>query len=91
MDKEEALSRSRGSYEIYERAGELIPGRTQLRSRLASGFAEGVSPVYAAHAKGSRFVDVDGHSEDTKVAKAIAKLSETCSFVKILGSYPNSG
>jgi len=61
MDKEEALSRSRGSYEIYERAGELIPGRTQLRSRLASGFAEGVSPVYAAHAKGSRFVDVDGH------------------------------
>ena len=37
------------------------------------------------------FVDVDGHFEDPKVAKAIAKLSETCSFVKILGSYPNSG
>ena len=27
---------------------------------------------------------------DPKVAKAIAKLSETCSFVKILGSYPNA-
>ena len=26
-----------------------------------------------------------------KVAKAIRKLSETCSFVKILGSYPNAG
>ena len=37
------------------------------------------------------FVDVDGHAEDTKVAKAITKLSGTCSFVKILGSYPNSG
>ena len=37
------------------------------------------------------FVDVDGHFEDSKVAKAIARLSETCSFVKILGSYPNSG
>lgn len=36
------------------------------------------------------FVDVDGHANDPKVAKAIAKLSETCSFVKILGSYPNA-
>ena len=49
------------STEIYKRAGELIPGFTQLRSRLASGFAEGVSPVYAASAKGSRFIDVDGN------------------------------
>ena len=49
------------SYEIYKRAGELIPGNTQLRSRLASVFAEGVSPVYAERAKGSRFIDVDGN------------------------------
>ena len=49
------------SLEIYKRAGELIPGFTQLRSRLASGFAEGVSPIYADRAKGSRFVDVDGN------------------------------
>ena len=49
------------STELYARAGELIPGYTQLRSRLASGFAEGVSPVYAERAKGSRFVDVDGN------------------------------
>jgi chorismate mutase/prephenate dehydratase len=34
------------------------------------------------------FVDVDGHSDDPKLAKAIGKLSEKCSFVKILGSYP---
>ena len=61
MDKESALSRSRRSYEIYERAGELIPGYTQLRSRLANGFAEGISPVYAQSAKGSRFTDVDGN------------------------------
>jgi len=46
---------------IYERAGQVIPGYTQLRSRLASGFAEGISPIYADHAKGSRFVDVDGN------------------------------
>jgi chorismate mutase/prephenate dehydratase len=37
------------------------------------------------------FVDVDGHAENSRVAKAICKLSETCSFVKILGSYPNAG
>jgi len=47
------------SYEIYERAGELIPGRTQLISRRASRFASGISPVYAQSAKGSRLIDVD--------------------------------
>ena len=49
------------SYELYDRAGELIPGWTQLISRRPSQFAKGVSPVYAQHAKGSRFVDVDGN------------------------------
>ena len=47
------------SSQIYKRAGELIPGFTQLRSRLP--YVEGVSPIYADHAKGSRFVDVDGN------------------------------
>ena len=36
------------------------------------------------------FVDCDGHMNDRKVAKAIALLSEQCSYVKVLGSYPNS-
>ena len=49
------------SLETYARAGRVIPGYTQLRSRLASGFAAGVSPIYADHAKGSRFVDIDGN------------------------------
>ena len=49
------------SMALYRRAGELIPGRTQLISRRASQFASGVNPVYADHAKGSRFVDVDGN------------------------------
>lgn len=53
--------RAKKSMELYERAGELIPGKTQLVSRRASQFAEGVSPVYAEHAKGSRFLDVDGN------------------------------
>ncbi len=47
------------SYEMYERAGELIPGRTQLISRRASRYASGISPVYAQSAKGSRFIDID--------------------------------
>ncbi len=34
------------------------------------------------------FVDVDGHVSDKRVAKAIEQLSEHCSSVKILGSYP---
>jgi chorismate mutase/prephenate dehydratase len=36
------------------------------------------------------FVDCDGHMNDKKVGKAIALLSEQCSYVKVLGSYPNS-
>jgi glutamate-1-semialdehyde aminotransferase len=39
----------------------LIPGGTQLVSRRPSRYARGVSPVYAARARGARFWDVDGH------------------------------
>ena len=49
------------SLEMYQRAGQLIPGWTQLISRRSSQFAHGVSPIYAQKAKGSRFVDVDGN------------------------------
>ncbi len=36
------------------------------------------------------FVDCDGHMNDRRVAKAIELLGQQCSYVKILGSYPNS-
>jgi chorismate mutase / prephenate dehydratase len=36
------------------------------------------------------FVDCDGHMEDRRLAKAISLLSEHCSYVKVLGSYPDS-
>jgi chorismate mutase/prephenate dehydratase len=36
------------------------------------------------------FVDCDGHYEDPKVAKALDLLAEHCTFVKVLGSYPNT-
>ncbi len=36
------------------------------------------------------FVDFEGHTHDKKVTKAIADLQQQCSFVKVLGSYPNS-
>ncbi len=35
------------------------------------------------------FVDVDGHMLDKKLAKALEQLGTHCSFVKVLGSYPN--
>jgi len=35
------------------------------------------------------FVDCDGHCDTPKVAKAIEILGAHCSFVKVLGSYPN--
>lgn len=46
--------------ELYERALRLIPGGTQLISRRPNRVAYGVSPVYAARARGARFWDVDG-------------------------------
>ena len=47
--------------DLYRRAVNIIPGATQLISRRPSKFACGVSPVYAARAKGSRIWDVDGN------------------------------
>ncbi len=34
------------------------------------------------------FVDMEGHTEDKKVMKAIEEVSEGCLYLKILGSYP---
>ena len=49
------------SLDLYQRALHLIPGATQLISRRPTRFAYGVSPVYAARAKGARVWDVDGN------------------------------
>ena len=35
------------------------------------------------------FVDVDGHQEEKKLGHALKLLSVHCSYVKVLGSYPN--
>ena len=35
------------------------------------------------------YVDLAGHSEDEKISSGIEQLSEHCSMVKILGSYPD--
>jgi chorismate mutase/prephenate dehydratase len=34
------------------------------------------------------FVDIDGHREEPKVAKALAELKQRAAFLKVLGSYP---
>lgn len=34
------------------------------------------------------FVDLEGHCEDKKVAKALKRLEEECQYLKVLGSYP---
>ena len=36
------------------------------------------------------FVDCQGHMEDRRLGKAISLLGEHCSYVKVLGSYPDS-
>jgi len=34
------------------------------------------------------FVDFDGHRDDKNVKRTLAKLSDSCQFIKVLGSYP---
>jgi len=36
------------------------------------------------------FVDVDGHADDEKVARALGELQEHCSLMTVLGSYPKA-
>jgi chorismate mutase / prephenate dehydratase len=36
------------------------------------------------------FIDCDGHVQDSKVSKAVALLERESSYVKVLGSYPNT-
>jgi chorismate mutase/prephenate dehydratase len=36
------------------------------------------------------FVDCDGHQTDARVAKAIEQLTQHCTYVKVLGSYPKA-
>ena len=36
------------------------------------------------------FVDVAGHCEDAEVITALKELQKHCSFIKILGSYPDT-
>jgi len=34
------------------------------------------------------YVDLEGHEQDEKVAKALTELKENAAFFKLLGSYP---
>lgn len=36
------------------------------------------------------YVDIEGHAQDDKVAKALAELKQSAAFFKLLGSYPVS-
>jgi len=36
------------------------------------------------------FIDCDGHVNEPRVARAVGELEHQCSFVKVLGSYPNT-
>ena len=60
-DKLHATHSVARSMAVYERAQAVIPGVTQLLSRRPTQAALGVSPVYAAKAKGCRIWDVDGN------------------------------
>ena len=49
------------SMKLYDRAKELIAGRTHLFSRRPEILALGVSPVYSLRQKAGHFWDIDGN------------------------------
>jgi len=57
----ESQSRVPKSLKLYQRAGELIAGKTHLFSRRAELHALGISPVYSERQQDGHFWDVDGH------------------------------
>ncbi len=91
--KRNSDNRVEQSLALYDRAGQLIPGWTQLISRRASQFAYGNSPIYAQRAKGSRFIDIDeneyldwvnavgaiilGHADDVVDAAVIEQIGRS--------------
>jgi len=36
------------------------------------------------------FVDIDGHSAELEISRALSELETHCTFVKILGTYPQT-
>jgi len=51
----------RRSYELKERARQLIPSYTQTFSKGPTQFVQGVAPVFLARGKGSHVWDLDGN------------------------------
>ncbi|MBE0544142.1 MAG: prephenate dehydratase [Verrucomicrobia bacterium] len=74
MDKVGALHRALDAFRRYRINLTRIESRPSKRKAWAYFF----------------FIDCDGHMQDGKVTKAIRLLEEQCSFVKVLGSYPNT-
>jgi chorismate mutase/prephenate dehydratase len=74
VDKVGALHRALASFRRYRLNMTKIESRPSKRKAWEYFF----------------FIDCDGHASDHKVAKAIAELERQCSFVKVLGSYPNA-
>ncbi|MSO21828.1 MAG: aminotransferase class III-fold pyridoxal phosphate-dependent enzyme [Acidobacteria bacterium] len=55
------MTRVPNSMKLYQRAGELIAGKTHLFGRRAELNAYGIAPIYSDRLKAGRFWDVDGH------------------------------
>jgi chorismate mutase/prephenate dehydratase len=36
------------------------------------------------------YLDIEGHAQDARVARALAEIERKASFLKVLGSYPAS-
>jgi len=76
-------------FSIKDRVGALY--------RMLEPFAEGGINLTKIESRPSKtkvweylfYVDFEGHGEDPRVERALARLAEQCLFLKVLGTYPS--
>ena len=74
------------------------PNRTGFAARPAAALAgsrrlddpPGIAPGRHTLWDYVFFVDIDGHQDEPKVAKALAELKQQAAYLKVLGSYPSA-
>ncbi len=77
-------------FSVHNRAGELVHALNAFEKYDVNLTMIESRPTKAEAWQYLFYIDVQGHSRDTMVTKAINLLKETSLFVRVLGSYPEA-
>ena len=77
-------------FSVHNRAGELVHALNAFEKYDVNLTMIESRPTKTAAWQYIFYIDVQGHTKDTSVTKAIALLKEHSLFVRVLGSYPDA-